>query len=235
MPTVTTFTKAAYSNKTGLCRRLAAHIAAAAAAMDLVASLDPSRQSASHYVYVSADSEGEDQIKIRCSDHPDRHGGSDWHAWSDACPSLTIARLAAHFGRAVPSGYRPGDYAARSIAAQAAAATRGRAKRATEKEMSDAVAGAMTAAPSSSPVAAGKMVDRLYPGIPRAQRQRIAQTVSSIVSRDRAIAAAARNEAALVSLAARYAEARVALLDLVGADRFAGLRPAGCPRTLWKV
>jgi len=232
---MTTFAKASYSNKTGLCRRLAEHIAAAAAAMDLVVSLDPSRQSASHYVYVSADTESEDQIKIRCSDHADRHGGSDWHAWSDACPSLTIARLAAHFCRAVPSGYRPEDYNARSIAAQAAAAARGRAKRATEREMSDVVANAMTAVRSSSPVAAGKVVDQLYPGIPRAQRQRLAQTVSSAVSRDRAIAAAAMNEAALASLAVRYAEARVALLDQVGADRFAALRPAGCPRALWKV
>jgi hypothetical protein len=97
--------------------------------------------------------------------------------------------------------------------------------------MSDAVASAMTGVQSSSPVATGKVVDRLYPGIPRAQRQRLAQTVSSALARDRAIAAAAGNEAALASLAVRYAEARVALLDMVGADRFAALRGARRPAT----
>ena len=91
--------------------------------------------------------------------------------------------------------------------------------------MSDAVASAMTGVQSSSPVATGKVVDRLYPGIPRAQRQRLA------LARDRAIAAAAGNEAALASLAVRYAEARVALLDMVGADRFAALRGARRPAT----
>jgi len=231
---MTTFTKSLRSNKTGECRRLADHISAAAAAMGLVSEVDVSRQSASHYVYVAASADADEQIKIRCSDHDDRHGGSDWHTWNGECPSATIARLASHFGCAVPVGYRPGDYAARSATAQAAAATRSQARRATEAEMIAAVIEAMQTA-NVSAVAAGKVVDGLHPAIPRAQRQRIAAAASATVTRDHAIAAAAGDETAIAKLATRHREAMAALFALVGPERFPALRPAGYPRSCWKV
>lgn len=232
---MTTFTKSLRSNKTGECRRLAKHIAAAAAAMGLVADVDASRQSASHYVCVAATVEADEQIKIRCSDHDDKHGGSDWYTWAGECPSRIIARLAIHFGAVVPTGYRPEDYSARSETAKAAAATRSQARRATEADMIAAVIEAMHTAKNISTVAAGKVVDGLYPAIPRAQRQRIAYAGSNAVTRDRAIAAAAGDETALAELARRYDEAKVALFELVGAERFPSLRPSGYPRTCWKV
>jgi len=232
---MTPFTKCLRSNKTGECRRLADHISAAANAMGLVSEVDASRHSASHYVYVVAQSDANAQIKIRCSDHDDRHGGSDWHTWNGECPSTTIARVARHFGRAVPFGYRPEDYATRSATAQAAAATRRQARRGTEVEMIAAVVEAMQAAKNVSTVAAGKVVDGMHPAIPRAQRQRIAAAASATVTRDRSIAAAAGNETVLAQLATRYPEAMAALFGLVGPERFPELRPAGYPRSCWKV
>ncbi len=197
--------------------------------------MDASRQSASHYVYVAASAEADEQIKIRCSDHADRHGGSDWHTWNGECPSITIARLADHFGCAVPIGYRPEDYAARSATAQAAAATRSQARRATEAEMIAAVIEAMQTAKNVSAVAAGKVVDGLHPALPMAQRQRIANAASATVTRDRAIAAAAGDETALAKLATRHPEAMAALFGLVGPERFPALRPSGYPRSCWRV
>lgn len=232
---MTTFTKSLRSNKTGECRRLADHIAAAAEAMGLVASVDASRQSASHYVYVATSDDADEKIKIRCSDHDDRHGGSDWYTWARECPSTTIARLASHFGRTVPTGYRPEDYTARSAKGKAAAAARSKARQASEAEMVAAVIEEIETHKTASKLAAGKVVDGLYPSIPRAQRQRIAEAASSVVIRDRAIAAAAGDETALAALAVRFTEAKVVLLALVGPDRFLQLRPTGFPRSCWKV
>ena len=232
---MTTFTKSLRSNKTGECRRLADHIAAAAQAMGLSAAVDWSRQSASHYVYVTSSEETDDLIKIRCSDHTDKHGGSDWYAWAGECPSATIARLADHFRRAVPAGYRPEDYAARSAKAEAAAATRSKARRATEADMVAAVTESLAGHKTASALVAGKVVDSLYPAIPRAQRQRIANAASYAAIRDRDIVAAAGDVTALVDLARRYDEAKAVLFSLVGPDRFPALRPAGYPRSFWKV
>lgn len=232
---MTTFTKSLRSNKTGECRRLADHIAAAATTMGLVAVVDASSQSASHYVCVAADAEADEQIKVRCSDHDDKHGGSDWYAWAGECPSRIIARLAAHFERVVPAGYRPEDYAARSETAKAAAAARSQARRATEAEMVAAVIDTLRTGKNVSAVAAGKVVDGLHPAIPRAQRQRIAYAASAAVTRDRAIAAAADDEIALAKLATRHPEAMMALFSLVGAERFPSLRPAGYPGSCWKI
>lgn len=229
------FTKSTYSNKTGECRRLADHIAAAAAAMGLVADVDASRQSASHYVYVSTSADADEQIKIRCSDHSDRHGGSDWYTWNGECPSITIARMADHFGRPVPAGYRWEDYVARSATAKAAARIRNQDRQATEAEMIAAVVEAMRTAKSVSKLAAGKVVDGMYPAIPRAQRQRIAYDAVAAITRDRAIAGAAGDETALADLATRYPQAMAVLFNTVGPERFAALRPAGFPRPCWQV
>ena len=229
------FSKGCRSNKIGECRRLADHVATAAQAMGLVASVSQSLVSASHYVLVASSADAEDAIKIRCSDHSDRHGGSDWYAWAGDCPSATIARLAAHFGVAVADGYRPADYVARSEAAAQAAATRSAARRSTEAEMVEAVVAGLAGKKTASKLVAGRVVDGLYPSIPRAQRQRIAAEASRVVTRDRAIAAAGDDENALAALGAKYAEARASLFALVGPLRFGRLRPAGFPRSCWTV
>lgn len=186
---MTAFSKSFLSSKTGECRRLAEHIAAAARQMGLTADLDPSRISASHYVMVCSD-EGDDLVKIRCSDHDDRHGGSDWHAWAGECPSATIQQVADHFGRAVPAGYTAADYAARSLAAKTRAATRSAALKDTEADMVAAVIGALEGAKNISSLAAGKAIDALFPAIPRAQRQRMAYSASAALVLDRAESAA---------------------------------------------
>lgn len=229
------FTKSLRSNKTSECRRLAVHISAAASAMGLASEVEASRQSASHYVHVSRPDLADEQIKIRCSDHDDRHGGSDWLTWSGECPSSTIARLASYFGCTVPVGYRAEDYLTRSANAQSAAATRSQARLEGEATMVASVVDAMRSSQNVSAVAAGKVVDTLHPSITRAQRMRIANAASAVLTRDRAIAAAAGDEAALAKLAARHPEAMSALFNLVGPERFQALRPAGYPRSFWKV
>ena len=228
-----TFSTSARSFKTGDCRRLADHISDAASAMGLDASVSTSRVSASHYVYVATNEESDDQIKIRCSDHDDKHASSDWYCWAGECPSKIIARLAAHFSVAVPAGYRADDYQARSTSAKKAAKTHRVTAQATEAEMIAAVVESMADAKSIGPVAAGRAVDQIYPSIPRAQRQRMAAEASRKIVRDREIAKAGSNEAALAALAGRYDEARVMLRAMVGPERFNELRPAGYPRRYW--
>lgn len=227
------FRASSLSYKTGECRRIAAQINDAATAMGLISSVDASRVSASHYVYIVENEDGE-AVKIRVSDHDDRHGGSDWYHWDGQCPSATIARVASHFGLAVPAQFTAAAYAARGVAATKAAVTRWTNKRATEAEMLTCVIAALQAEKTPGPVVAGGVVDRLYAGIPRAQRSRMVGSASYIVIRERALSAAAGDEAALLGLAGRYTEARAALFALVGPDRFAKMRPSGFLRSSWK-
>lgn len=231
------FRKSHRSLKIGECRGNAEQIEAAAQAMGLLTRTEDSRLSASCYVYVTrAPDDGQDWLKIRCSDHADKHGGSDWQHWADTTDlAETIARLAAHFECPVPAKYAAEAYAARSAAAAGAAATRRESRRATEAEMFAAVILELLAAKTPGAVAAGRIVDQIYPDIARALRQRLANSASDVVVRERALAAAAGNEAALLKLATRYDAARSALFALVGAERFAALRPAGYPRSSWKV
>jgi hypothetical protein len=135
----------------------------------------------------------------------------------------------------VPTGYRSEGYAARSATAKAAATTRSQARRATEADMIAATIQGMQTAKNGSVIAAGKVVDRLYPEIARARRRRIAYAASGAVIRDRGVAAAAGDETALGELARRFDEAKVALFELVGAEQFSSLGPAGYPRSFWKV
>jgi hypothetical protein len=224
-----------HSYKTGDCRRLAEHIRDAAVAMGLESSINKSRLSASHYVYVAANEESDDRLKIRCSDHDDKHASSDWYCWAGECPSKIIARIADHFGVAVPAGYRAEDYGARSAAAKKAATTRRATAQATEAEMIAAVVKAMTGAKSIGAVAAGRAIDQVYPSIPRAQRQRLAGEISRRLERDRAIAAAGDDPVKLAPLAVRYPEAKAILRSLVSEEQFKSLRPAGCPRSYWSA
>jgi hypothetical protein len=227
------------SNKTGECRRIAKHIADAAQAMGLVATLDKSRVSASHYVIVSQSKEDEG-IKIRISDHDDKHGGSDWYCWAGDCPSQIIRRIADHFGRFVPQGYRPSDYALRSQSALKAAETRREGKASDEAEMLSEIQSRLSTAPSASKVAAGKIIDALYPGIARAQRQRLAEAASVEVTfkRTLATAIAASDTATLAKLIVQNAlerkhAAQAALYDLVGAEQYTALRPERYPKAAW--
>ena len=168
------FTKSIYSHKAGACDRLASQIASAARAMGLHAETTASGVSASRYVYIGATEDAETLLKIRCSDHDDKHGGSDWQAWADSCPSQTIARLAAHYSLPIPAGYSAADYAARSATALAAGAARAAARHATEDQMIAAISARLAGQKARSKVAAGRIVDEVYGALPRAQRQRIA-------------------------------------------------------------
>lgn len=226
------------SLKVGECRRLANQIASAAKAMGLAADVDKSRVSASTYVTVSDDTKEAgmlQMVKIRCSDHDDHHGGSDWYAWAGDCPSKTIARVAAVFGRAVPEGYREEDYKKRSAVAIAAATARRLANVANEATMVQAAARDVPLTSNLSLVAAGRIVDKRFPALPRAQRQRLAAKLSGLITKKFKLAQAAGNEAALAELGKNYHEAREALFDLVGPDRFVSLRPSGFPRSHWVV
>lgn len=62
------------------------------------------------------------------------------------------------------------------------AAKRNQAYRDAEAAMLAAVTLSLRAKPTTSKIAAGKVVDELYPGIPRAQRQRIATAASAVAS-----------------------------------------------------
>lgn len=181
------FTTSARSAKAGDCLRLANLIAKAAEAMGLHATLQKSRLSASHYVYVTSE---DDDAKIRCSDHDDKHGGADLLAWVGTCPSVAIARLAARFGRAVPEGFRAEDFAARSAQAKVTASARIQARQGVESAMTAAVVEALTGHKTASKLAAGRALDALYPSISRAQRQRIADAASRAAQQARQVEAA---------------------------------------------
>lgn len=238
------FRKPLLSYKGTACARLADHIAEAAQAMGLEASTDKSRQSASQYVYVHdvADEECERDLKIRCSDHSDKHGGSDWQVWDDECPSATIARVAAHYGREVPAGYRAGDYARRAEAAAKAAATRGNAKWGAEQNMRNDVIAALRNEKDASRVGAGRIIDRLFPGVPRAQRQRMAEHASYVVKSERAradefkaVEKANGNLEKLLAIAERKKSvaARDAIRALVAQDEFSRMKPANWFKSQW--
>lgn len=224
--------------KIGECHRLANHIADAAKAMGLSAHIYESRLSASHYVTVNDETKDTgmtQEVKIRCSDHDDRHGGSDWQAWAGTCPSKTIARVAAKFGRSIPKGYREEDYKKRSEAAIATGTARRQANMAKETAMVQAVARDVPLTGRLSRTAAGRILDKHFPALPRAQRQRLAFDLSCLITKNFKLTQAAGNEAALAELGRRYPEAREALFSLVGQDRFAALRPTGFPRSLWTI
>ena len=229
------FAKQLHSNKHAACERIARHISRAAVAMGLWPWIDESALSASHYVYVATDKDADDQIKVRVSDHADRYGGSDIYAWHDECVSTAIAELAEHFGRAIPAGYRAEDYARRSAAVRAVATKRRQARRDAEERIVAEVKAEMLASGAASAVAAGRIIDAMHPTIPRAQRQRIAYAASYAARVAGEIAAARGDENQLRDLAATYDEAKAALVEMVGPDRFRALRPAGYPRSLWTV
>lgn len=170
------FTARPRSNKNSDCRRLASSIAKAARAMGLEAGIESSRVSASHYVYVADGPEAE-PVKIRVSDHDDRYG-ADWHAWAGEHPSDTIERMADHFGRSIPAGFRRDDFDKASARAKEAARVRSRAAFAAEKAMVAAVVEAMEGDRLISTIATGKKIDEMFPGIPKAKRQRMAGEAS---------------------------------------------------------
>ena len=229
------FAKQLHSNKFGACNRIATHILQAAIAMGLHASVEESRQSASHYVYVKESDDAEGHIKIRVSDHDDRYASSDWYVWSEDCPSKAIAKIADNFNRAIPAGYRAEDYARRSAAVRAVATKRRQARRDAEERIVAEVKAEMLASGGASAVAAGRIIDAMHPTIPRAQRQRIAYAASYAARVAGEIVAARGDENKLRDLAATYDEAKAALVEMVGPDRFRALRPAGYPRSLWTV
>ena len=229
------FAKQLHSNKHAACERIARHISRAAVAMGLWPWIAESALSASHYVYVATDKDADDQIKVRVSDHADRYGGSHIYAWHDECVSIAIAKLAKHFGRAVPAGYSADDYARRRAAARAAATKRGQTRRDAEVRIIEDVVAELRVSGRTSATAAGQIIDALHPSMPRAQRQRIAYAASYAARVAGEIVAARGDENKLRDLAATYDEAKAALVEMVGPDRFRALRPAGYPRSLWTV
>jgi hypothetical protein len=229
-----------WSHKNGACQRLAEQIAHAAEAMGLRARIDASRLSASRYVVVTkAGDEDEDsdyeRLKIRCSDHEDRYGGSDWQVWAGACPSGTIVRMAAHFSRPVPTGYRKEDYEARSLAAQKAQKSRQAIRKAAENEILAQLVDRLRDERLTSKIVAGRILDGIAPGIPKAMRARLATTASHLVTTDRQIRDAVDNHRIedLVRLAIINRAAQSVLLELVGEEQYLSLRPSGFPRSMW--
>ncbi|GAM11324.1 hypothetical protein OR1_03637 [Geobacter sp. OR-1] len=183
------YCKTNYSNKRTECRRLAAHIAKAAWQMGLAASIEKSRVSASHYVNVYEETDANElkSLEIRCSDHTSFGSRADIYAWHDECPSITIEKVAKFFCRAIPPGFSKADYEARSATAKKAAATRRFNRNKEELSMSSAVAERLIHAKSTGRVMAGKILDEMYPNIPRAQRMRLADDAAWVVSRTKAI------------------------------------------------
>lgn len=235
------FTKSVYSHKSSQTTALAEKIANAARAMGLSADIAQSNLSASRYVYVSR-GDVDAPLKIRVSDHVDKHGGSDFDVRVGEGENgiETIGRIASVFGVEVPERYTTAAQAAREATAGEAAATRRRAADAAEKEMRARLTVALSDAPNKSKIVAGTLADELFPGIPRAQRQRLARDAADDVRQESLLTAAAGDEQALLALAAKGPHttgerAKQMLYDAVGAERFKALRPAGYPRNYWNV
>jgi len=213
------FQKSDRTHKGTECNRLAAHIQKAAKAMDLCATFDKSCISASTYVYVSLpedDNRDVEPLKIRCSDHADKHTGTDWYAWSDECPSKAISRLAEYFDRPVPKGYSEADYSKRSNSAGSAALIRSFAAADKEKEMISVITETISSTKTASKVEAWKVIDKEFPGIPRAQRQRIAMAAAGNVWSVRSAEATRIKVAAITTkVAAAAIKGEAALLQLI--------------------
>lgn len=237
------------SMKSSACDQKASQIEAAIKAMGLCVEREKSRQSASQYLYVGSDEDTLD-LKIRVSDHEDLYGGSHWLYNVDAPLAPILERLAKHFGRDVPDGFRADQIAARQEIARKAAATRRQA--ATDWEATAVAALIATIGPdvkTPGKASLGKQFDSLFGAHPRAVRQRVVQAVVVQRARDAektaalaAIAAVDGNIDQLVALIVRapFLSAlrrlgKDASRDLVGDQAYAGLRPAGVSRSEWSL
>jgi hypothetical protein len=228
------------SHKVSTCRRLAKQIAEAAAFMGIATFINKSSISASHYVYASKkeiDSTNNEvvikTIKIRCSDHKDRHNGSDWSTGHADCPSKTIVRMAEHFNCEIPDYYTPESYATRSDISKRAAQKRECTRQATETNMVTNIIKSLKKEKVISAIKAGKIIDIMYSDVPRAQRQRMACKSSQEAVKQRHLETANGDVVALTNLTYKYNEAKSMLFTLVGAEQFKRLRPLGYPRPCW--
>lgn len=238
-----------HSHKTSACDRLAGQVETAIKAMGLFVERDKSSQSASQYLYVGPDEDALD-LKIRVSDHDDRHGGSHWLYDVDAPLASIVERVAKHFGRAVPDGFRTDQIAARQGAGSKAAATRRQA--ATDWETAAVVTLIEAIGPdvkTPGKPALGKQFDSLFGVQPRAVRQRVVQAVIDRREREaleqaasEAVAAANGNIDQLVGLIIKapyrsplQRKAKEFLHGLVGDQTYAGLRPTGVSRSEWSL
>ena len=228
------FSKRHRSYQFAACNRLAATIAKAAHAMNLQTKTDTSRQSASVYLVVSCDDFENDLTEIRCSDHDDRHPEKGrLYAWTGESAAPIIARLAEHYNKAIPPGFAEADFTQRSASAEKAAKARSQQAFTTESQEIDAVTNLLQQSKTIGVIAAGRAVDTLFPCIPRAKRQRIAQSATYRVKKTRALTAAGQDPEKLAALSKTYDEARKTLYTLVGPERFPSLRPKGFVRKFW--
>jgi hypothetical protein len=213
-------------------------------AMGLIVDADSSGLSASRYLNVAqADEHGDVEylLKVRVSDHEDRHRTSQQHSRNDISVlcgdsvAQAIADIAERCGRVVPAEYTVEAFAARSRAASAAADTRGATRRDDEARMLSAVLERVGSVRNLGLAAAGRIVDELHGALPRAQRQRLASQAVAVVRERREVEAAGCDPVKLAELSLRYESARARLVGLVAdVNAWRALRPAGYPRTMWE-
>jgi hypothetical protein len=224
--------------------RIIETLSRACRAMGLVVDADSSGLSASRYLNVAqADEHGDVEylLKVRVSDHENRHRSSQQHSRNDMSVlcgdsvAQAIADIAGRCGRVVPAEYTVEAFAARSRAASAAADTRDKQRRDDESRMLSAVIDRVSAARNLGLPAAGRIVDELHGALPRAQRQRIAAQAVAIVRERREVETAGDDLVKLAELTLRYESARARLVGLVAdVNAWRALRPAGYPRTMWE-
>ena len=223
--------------------RILETLSRACRAMGLIVDADSSGLSASRYLSVAQIVNGDVEylVKVRVSDHADRHHTSQRHSRNDVSVicgdsiAQAIAEIAERCGRVVPAEYTVEAFAARSRAASAAADTRDAARRDDEARMLNAVISRVSAMRNLGLPAAGRIVDELHGNLPRAQRQRIAAHAVAIVRERREVEAAGDDLVKLAELTLRYESARARLVGLVAdVNAWRELRPAGYPRTMWE-
>lgn len=120
-----------YRSAIAACDRIAGQITRAAEAMGLEARRDKSAVSASEYVLVRLADEDETVVKVRVSDHGDRHGGADYRVYCDArAGGVTgdgswldcVAWIAERAGKPLPASVRAARTKAAAVAAEMARA-----------------------------------------------------------------------------------------------------------------
>lgn len=227
------------------CRQLAGQIVKALFAMGFEPAMDESRRSASHYIYVDHPVEADELVKIRVSDHPNAASSANIDLRVDMPAWEAIQEVAALLNRAVPPGFEREAYERRSAASASAAVSRAQRRRQAEAEKLNRVVDRLRVEQGIGKVAAGRLVDELFPGVPRAERMRLAEKASAAVQRERseerlkvrrdlALAQAEKGEFGdLLTLAEQDAGSRRLLHALVGDERFSALRPRGFPRDRW--
>lgn len=87
---MSTFRASSRRNGRTACERIAAQVQRAAEEMGFETAIEESRLSASRYVVVYLDDDGDELVKIRVSDHANRNGEADYEV---GCDDLAIEQM----------------------------------------------------------------------------------------------------------------------------------------------